>query len=67
MNSMIFCVTMTLMCAAAAVLVYFMPWAVLILPGLVFFGMTFPAEHMMKKYMRRPENDSVQSDVWYYN
>ena len=56
-----------LMCAAAAVLVYFMPWAVLILPGLVFFGMTFPAEHMMKKYMRRPENDSVQSDVWYYN
>lgn len=56
-----------IMCAAAAVLVYFMPWAVLILPGLVFFGMTFPAEHMMKKYMRRPENDSAQSDVWYYN
>ncbi len=55
------------MCAAAAVLVYLMPWAVLILPGLVFFGMTFPAEHVMKKYMRRPESGSKEEDTWYYN
>ena len=55
------------MCAAAAVLVYLMPWAVLILPGLAFYGMTFPAEHVMKKYMRRPESGSEEEDTWYYN
>ena len=58
---------LVLMCVVAAVLVYLMPWAVLILPGLVFFGMTFPAEHVMKKYMRRPESEGTQSDIWYYN
>ncbi len=55
------------MCAAAAVLVYLMPWAVLILPGLAFYGMTFPAEHVMKKYMRRPESGSKEEATWYYN
>ncbi len=55
------------MCAVAAVLIYLMPWAVLILPGLVFYGMTFPAEHVMKKYMRRPESGSKEEDIWYYN
>lgn len=55
------------MCAVAAVLIYLMPWAVLILPGLVFYGMTFPAEHVMKKYMRRPESGSKEEETWYYN
>lgn len=58
---------LVLMCVAAAVLVYLMPWAVLILPGLVFFGMTFPAERVMKKYMRRPEGEGAEGDIWYYN
>lgn len=57
---------LVLMCVVAAVLIYLMPWAVLILPGLVFYGMTFLAERVMKRYMRHPESESTESDMWYY-
>lgn len=54
-------------CVAAALLVYLMPWAVLILPGVVFWGMTFPAERVMKKYMPKAEEGTKEADIWYYN
>ena len=54
-------------CAAVALLVYLMPWAVLILPGVAFWGITYPAERVMKKYMPKAEEGTREADIWYYN
>lgn len=46
--------------------IYLMPWAVLILPGLAFFLMTFPMENVLKKYMPKAEEGTDAADSWYY-
>lgn len=60
----------TVLLAAACVLavfgIYMMPWAVLILPGLLFFLMTFPMERVLKKYMPKPEEGTQEAECWYY-
>ena len=54
-------------CVAVVVLVYLVPWAVFILPGLAFWCATFPAERLMRKYMPKAEEGTKEADIWYYN
>lgn len=51
----------------AVLIVYMIPLAAFVIPGLLFWGMTFPAERVMKRYMPKAEEGTKEADVWYYN
>lgn len=55
-------VVFALACAA----VYLMPWAVLVLPGVYLFGLSFPMEYVLRKLMPPVEEDSEEAQKWYY-
>lgn len=48
------------------ILIYLMPWAVFLLPGIYLFLLTFPMEWIMKKLMPKVEEDSIEAKKWYY-
>lgn len=52
--------------AAACIGVYLMPWAVLVIPGVYLYLLTFPVEKIMKKLMPAVEEGSEESEKWYY-
>ena len=60
----------TIVCMAGAALtavgIYLMPWALVVLPGLFLYLITYPMEYVLKKYMAKPEEDSEEANKWYY-
>lgn len=61
-------ITILCMVAAAfiAVGIYLMPWALVVLPGVFLYLITYPMEYVLKKYMAKPEEGSEEADKWYY-
>lgn len=51
---------------ALIIMIYLMPWAMIIMPGIMFFVITFPMEYIMKRYMKKPEPGSPEEDLWYF-
>lgn len=51
---------------AACILIYLMPWAILIIPGAYMFGLTFPMEAILKKMMPEADEGSEEAEKWYY-
>lgn len=51
---------------AACIGIYLMPWAVLVIPGVYLYGLTFPVERIMKKLMPAVEEGSKEAEKWYY-
>lgn len=51
---------------ALIIMIYLMPWAMIIMPGIMFFVLTFPMEYIMKRYMKKPEPGSPEEDMWYF-
>lgn len=52
--------------AVCLVGVYLMPWAVLVIPGVYIYVLTFPMEWILKKMMPMPEEGSEEAEKWYY-
>ncbi len=48
------------------VLIYLMPWAILVLPGAYLYAFTFPMEKVMRKLMPDVEEGSEEAEKWYY-
>lgn len=46
--------------------VYFLPWGVLLFPGLAFFLSTYPMERILLKYAPPKSVDDKEADKWYY-
>ena len=51
---------------ALIIMIYLMPWAMITMPGIMFFVLTFPMEYIMKRYMKKPEPGSPEEDMWYF-
>lgn len=51
---------------AACILIYLMPWAILIIPGTYMFGLTFPMEAILKRMMPKVDEESEEAEKWYY-
>ena len=52
--------------AVSAVGIYLMPWAVLVIPGVYIYVISFPIEWILKKMMPVPEEGSDEAEKWYY-
>lgn len=52
--------------AVSCIGIYLMPWAVLVIPGIYLYGLTFPVEKIMKKLMPAVEEGSEEAEKWYY-
>ncbi len=52
--------------AVMVVGIYLMPWAILVLPGVYLWGISFPCEWVLKKLMPVPEEGSEEAEKWYY-
>ncbi len=48
----------------AAIGIWLMPWAVVVIPGIFMFLFTYPMEFVMKHFMEKPKEG--QEDIWYY-
>ena len=48
------------------ILVYLMPWAVLVLPGFYVYVLSFPMEKILRKLMPSVKEDSEEAEKWYY-
>ena len=46
--------------------VYFLPWGVLLFPGLGFFLSTYPMERILLKYSPGKSEDDKEAEKWYY-
>lgn len=46
--------------------IYLMPWAILLLPGVYLFFLTFPMEHILRKLMPATCEGSEEAGKWYY-
>lgn len=46
--------------------VYLMPWAVLVIPGVYLYVLSFPMEWILHKLMPDVEEDSEEAKKWYY-
>lgn len=55
-----------LMFIAACILVFLMPWAILVMPGLYLLGISYPVEYVLKKLMPPVEEGSEEAEKWYY-
>lgn len=47
--------------------VYLMPWAILVIPGVYLYALSFPMEYILGKMMPSVEADSEEAQKWYYN
>ena len=60
----------TVLCLIVALimiaLIWLMPWAVVVLPGVYMYLVTYPMEYVMRKYMAKPEEGSEEAEKWYY-
>ena len=52
--------------ALSCVGVYLMPWAVLVIPGVYLYALSFPMEWILHKLMPKVEEDSEEAQKWYY-
>lgn len=52
--------------AVSIIGVYLMPWAVLAIPGVYIYIISFPVEWILKKMMPVPEEGSIEAEKWYY-
>ncbi len=52
--------------AISCVGVFLMPWAVLVIPGVYLFALSYPMEYILKKLMPPVEEDSEEAQKWYY-
>ncbi len=50
----------------AVIGVYLMPWAILVIPGIYLYFLSYPMEHILKKLMPPVEEDSEEAQMWYY-
>lgn len=48
------------------ILIYLMPWAILVLPGFYVYAFTFPMEKILRKLMPAVAEDSEEAKKWYY-
>lgn len=56
-----------LLIPAAVVLgIWFMPWGILVFPGLGFYGQTYVMERVLRSFAPPPEPGSEQAKKWYY-
>lgn len=46
--------------------IYLMPWAVLVIPGVYLYIISFPIEWILKRMMPVPEEGSEEAEKWYY-
>ena len=46
--------------------IYLMPWAVLVIPGVFLYVLTFPMEWILHKLMPPVEEGSEEAEKWYY-
>ncbi len=46
--------------------IYLMPWAVLVIPGVYLYIISFPVEWILNKMMPIPEEGSEEAEKWYY-
>lgn len=57
---------MLLILITQVLLVYVMPWAILVLPGLGFWLRTFVMEPILLRLSPKPDPDSEEAQKWYY-
>lgn len=57
-------ILLLLLFAATVVGVYFMPWGILVFPGLCVYAQTFPMEKILRGCMPPPTPE--EEDKWYY-
>lgn len=50
----------------AVIGVYLMPWAILVIPGVYLYFLSYPLEHIITKLMPPVEEDSEEAQMWYY-
>ena len=55
-----------LLFAIACVGVYLMPWAILVIPGVYLYLLSYPMERILRKLMPPLEEDSEEAQKWYY-
>lgn len=55
-----------LLFAIACVGVYLMPWAILVIPGVYLYLLSYPMERILRKLMPPVEEDSEEAQKWYY-
>lgn len=46
--------------------IYLMPWAVLVIPGIYLYLLSFPMEYILRKLMPAVEEGSEEAEKWYY-
>jgi uncharacterized membrane protein YesL len=51
---------------AAGIGMYLMPWAVLVIPGVYMYFLTFPMEWVLRKLAPPVEEGSEEAGKWYY-
>lgn len=59
-------VAILLVFAVSCVGVFLMPWAILVIPGVYLFALSYPMEYILKKLMPPVEEDSEEAQKWYY-
>ena len=52
--------------ALVAVGIFFMPWGILIFPGVGIFASTYPMEKVLKTYTPAVSEDDPEAQKWYY-
>ncbi len=52
--------------AISCIGVFLMPWAILVIPGVYLFALSYPMEYILKKLMPPVEEDSEEAQKWYY-
>lgn len=52
--------------AGCSMAVYLMPWAILVIPGVYLYALSFPMEKMLKRLMPPVSEDSEEAQKWYY-
>lgn len=59
-------VLLLLLLLSCLVGVYFMPWGILLFPGLAFYLSTYPLERILLKYSPPKSEDDKEEEKWYY-
>lgn len=45
--------------------VFFLPWSFFLVPGFVFYGLSFSVEQVLRKYMPKVDEDHEDAQKWY--
>lgn len=59
-------VAILLVFAIACIGIFLMPWAILVIPGVYLFALSYPMEHILGRMMPPVEEDSEEAQKWYY-